>query len=260
MFVRRVALLVGVLVVAACAGSDSGKQTVSTADAEVTLGHLPPTLPTVFRSTTSTEATTTTVPAPPTIGDLVTGNRVIFIGDSIFASASRRLGGELCDTLVPMGWAVEVDAEPARRIQFGNEVLDTQLGRGWDAAVVFLGNNYVSAGPEWFESQLNRIIERLSPRPIVLFTVTVVSEKKIAVNEMIREAATAHDNVVILEWEAFTAAHPEVLRNDGLHVTEEGRQVLADELARVLGTAPTQPGECLGTNYFDDSGRPADED
>ena len=162
--------------------------------------------------------------------------------------------------MVPMGWAIEVDAEPARRIQFGNEVLDMRLGVGWDAAVVFLGNNYVSAGPEWFESQLNRIIDRLSPRPIVLFTVTLVSEKKIAVNEMIRAAAAAHDNIVILDWEAFTTTHPEVLRTDGLHVTEEGRQILTDELARVLGPAPTQPGECLGTSFFDDSGMPADED
>lgn len=258
MFVRRTTLLVGLLVAAACGTANSSDEATPTDGGQVVVGQLPPTLPTVLRTTTSTEATTTTVPRPPTVGDLVAGNRIIAIGDSIFASASRRLGGELCDTLVPLGWAIEVDAEPARRIQFGNEVLDTRLGVGWDAAIIMLGNNYVSAGPDWFESQLERIITRLSPRPIVLFTVTLVSEKKIAVNEMVRAAAAAHDNVIILDWEAFTAAHPEVLRTDGLHITEPGRQVLADELARVLGTAPTQPGECLGTNYFDDSGQPPD--
>lgn len=258
MFARRVVLLVGVLLFGACGAATSDGEPSSTADAGVTVGELPPTLPTVLRSTTSTESTTTTVPGPPKVGDLASGNRVIVIGDSIFASASRRLGGELCDTLVPMGWAIEVDAEPARRIQFGNEVLDTRLGVGWDAAVVMLGNNYVSAGPDWYEDQLERIIERLSPRPVVLFTVTLVSEKKVAVNAMIRAAAAEHENVLILDWEAFTASHPDVLRTDGLHVTEEGRQVLTDQLALVLGTAPTKPGECLGTNFFDDSGMPTD--
>lgn len=258
MFVRRLLLLGALGIATACGAASSGDEPATTADTGVSIGALPPTLPTVFRTTTSTEATTTTLPAPPTIGDLVTGNRVIVIGDSIMASASRRLGGELCDTLVPMGWAIEVDAEPGRRIQFGNEVLDTRLGVGWDAAVVFLGNNYVAVNPDYFEASLERIIERLSPRPIVLFTVTLVSEKKVAVNAMIRQATAKHDNLVILDWEAFTLAHPEILRTDGLHLTDDGRQVFTDQLALVLGTAPTSTGECLGTNFFDDSGMPAD--
>lgn len=254
MLARRVALLTGALVAAAACGAATSSEQPTTTQS-LSVGQLPSTLPTVLRSTTSTEAPTTTTTIL-TVGHLVTGNRVIAIGDSIFASAARRLGGELCDTMVPLGWAIEVDAEPARRIQFGNEVLDVRLRVEWDAAVVMLGNNYVSQNPEWFRSQLKLILDRLSPRPIVLFTVTYSSEKKIAVNEMIREAAVGRDNVWILDWAAYTTAHPEVLRSDGLHITEEGRQVLADELARVLGTAPTQPGECLGTDFFDDSGQP----
>lgn len=257
MLVRRVALLLGA-VATACGVASSSDDSPATTDVEVSVGALPPTLPTVMRSTTSTALPTTTTTAPTQVGSLVDGNRVIVIGDSIFASASRRLGGELCDTLVPMGWAIEVDAEPARRIQFGNEVLDTRLRVEWDAAVVMLGNNYVSVAPDFFRSQLEKILNRLSPRPIVLFTVTLSSEKKIVVNEMIIEAAAAHDNVLIHDWAAFTTAHPEILRTDGLHVTEDGRQVLANELARVLGPAPVQPGECLGTSFFDDSGLPSD--
>lgn len=98
-------MFVGVLMAVACGDAGSSDAPTSSADGSVLLGNLPPTVPTVVRSTTSTAAPPTTVPAEPTIGDLVTGNRVIAIGDSIFASASRRLGGELCDTLVPLGWA-----------------------------------------------------------------------------------------------------------------------------------------------------------
>ena len=36
------------------------------------------------------------------------------IGDSILASTSRRYTGEMCLGLVPLDWAVEVDAEKSR--------------------------------------------------------------------------------------------------------------------------------------------------
>ena len=57
------------------------------------------------------------------------------IGDSITASAAKRYGGELCNTLVPLGWQVEVDAEPSRFVDFGNDVLDKRLSAKWDAAL-----------------------------------------------------------------------------------------------------------------------------
>ena len=65
------------------------------------------------------------------------------IGDSITASAAKRYGGEFCDALVPLGWQVEVDAEPSRFVDFGNDVLDKRLSAKWDAAYVFLGTNYL---------------------------------------------------------------------------------------------------------------------
>ena len=85
----------------------------------------------------------------------------------------------MCDELVPLGWAVEVEAEPSRFIDFGNLVLDRRLDpdRGadydWDAAVVHLGSNY-GADQERFEDELRLILTRLAPRPTLLFTVTRV--------------------------------------------------------------------------------------
>ena len=55
------------------------------------------------------------------------GNRVLVIGDSIMASTATRYTGYMCDELVPLGWAVEVEAEPSRFIDFGNVVLDKRL-------------------------------------------------------------------------------------------------------------------------------------
>ncbi|HET9548029.1 MAG TPA: hypothetical protein VFO97_09350, partial [Desertimonas sp.] len=74
--------------------------------------------------------------------EIVEGQRVLMIGDSIMASTSRRYGGEMCRELVPRGWEVEVDAESGRFVDFGDRVLDNRLDAGWDVAVVMLGNNY----------------------------------------------------------------------------------------------------------------------
>ena len=48
----------------------------------------------------------------PSLGELVTGNRVIMVGDSIFASTAPRFGGSMCERLNEAGWDVEINAEP----------------------------------------------------------------------------------------------------------------------------------------------------
>ena len=103
---------------------------------------------------------TTTLTPQPAIGTLVTGNRLLMIGDSITASAAKRYGGEFCKALVPLGWQVEVDAEPSRFVDFGNVVLDKRLSAKWDAAYVFLGSNYLG-DQESYRKQLERIVQRL---------------------------------------------------------------------------------------------------
>jgi hypothetical protein len=102
-----------------------------------------------------------------TIGRLVAGNRVIVIGDSILASISNRYGNQLCDALVPKGWAVEVDAEVGRFIRFGREVLEEQRDEDWDAAVVMLGNNY-DGNPQAFADELALLLDELEPLPVLL--------------------------------------------------------------------------------------------
>ena len=103
----------------------------------------------------TTTSSSSTVPRPTvtvdrtellSIGERVQGNRLIMIGDSILASTSRRYTGEMCLGLVPLNWAVEVDAEKSRFIDFGERVLNARLqpeaGVDWDVAAVFLGTNY----------------------------------------------------------------------------------------------------------------------
>ena len=199
-------------------------------------------------------ASTTTVAPQPQIGTLVSGNKLLMIGDSITASAAKRYGGEWCNTLVPLGWQVEVDAEPSRFVDFGNDVLDKRLSAKWDAAYVFLGSNYLG-DQEAYRKQLEKIVQRLSPMPVVLLTVTLFDDSRQQVNDAITLVSAEFPNVRVLDWGSIAAADaPTILRGDGLHLTDQGRAVLASTVAGVMGKAPTEPGKCLSTLFHNDAG------
>jgi hypothetical protein len=199
-------------------------------------------------------ATTTTLVPPITIGSLVTGNRLLMIGDSITASAAQRYGGELCKALVPLGWQVEVDAEPSRFIDFGNQVLDQRLSAKWDAAYVFLGTNYMG-NQQSYQKQLEKIVQRLAPTPVVLLTITEFAENRRQVNDAITLVSSEFPTVHILDWGAMAAAGADtILRGDGHHLTNGGRETLAATVAGVLGQAPVEPGGCLPTSFTNDNG------
>ena len=191
------------------------------------------------------------------VGDVADGNRVLLIGDSILASTSRRYGGQMCKALVPLGWQVDVEAEPSRFIDFGNRVLDRVLQDDvapeddWNAAVVFLGSNY-GGDPVRFEEELRKILDRLAPRPTLLLTVTQYRPDWAEANEVIRRLADEYEHVTLVDWESI-AATPGVLSSDRLHPTEEGRQVLAEVIAASLGQVAVGEGECLKSQFSDDS-------
>ena len=98
-----------------------------------------------------------------TVAEQVNGNRLLVIGDSILASTATRYGREMCDALNPLGWSVEVDAEPGRFVEFGNKVLESRLPDDvsdeddFDAAVVHLGSNYDLDKDNYF-AELNEVL------------------------------------------------------------------------------------------------------
>ena len=258
MFPRRVCLLLAAIgMLAACgdATADGGR---NTSPAVIPVGSLPPTfLP--LPAPAPTTATTTTLPRTTVpldeaaqVGSLVSGNRVIMLGDSVMASTSKRYTNDMCDALVPLGWQVEVDAETGRFIEFGGTVLDARLSAGWDAAVIFLGNNF-TGDIESYDRQLSRLVERLAPRPVVLLTVSEFNESRVKVNEVIFGMPARYPNVLVLDWAAVTAANPDLTGGDNLHLTNSGRAALAAEVAGVMGLSPVQPGKCLPTQFDDDT-------
>lgn len=188
---------------------------------------------------------------PGPIASPLLGNRLIIIGDSIMASISQRYGGQACNTLVPLGWQVEVDAETGRFVEFGAKVLDKRLAAGWDAAVVLLGNNYLYDETK-YRAELHDLLDRLSPRPTVLLTTTVFRPQQQEVNRAIVAEASLFANVLVVDWAAITQERS-LTGADRLHLTEAGRARLAATLAEVLGAASGNEGRCLATEFRDDS-------
>ena len=255
MFLRRIALLLGLLAAAtACGAAASGGGVDPPETAPV--GGLPAqgsTSSVIEPEPVSTVArTTVTIEPNAQIGANVSGNRVILIGDSVLAGTSQRYGGEMCAALVPLGWQTEVDAETGRFIDFGDDVLDSRLSAGWDVSVILLGNNY-GENQGVYRDYLDAMVARLSPDPIVLLTVSEFKPSRAQVNAVIFEMAVKYPNVVVLDWAAVTSANSSFTGPDGLHLTDAGRADLANQVALVLGQAPRQPGKCLASSFKDDS-------
>jgi hypothetical protein len=254
---RLTLLLFAVGLVTACGvASSSAPDTLPT----VPVGELPAPVtepdPTAAPDPANSVVRSTTTLAPEQqVGARVSGNRVILIGDSVMASTSRRYSNDMCNALVPLGWQVEVDAETSRFIQFGHKVLDKRLSAGWDASVILLGNNY-GGNQDEYRRQLDKMVERLSPDPVVLLTVSEFTPSRAEVNEVINEMAAKYANVQIVDWAKSTADQPEFTGADGLHLTTLGREGLATNVAFALGAAPVQPGKCLSSSFRDDSGGP----
>jgi len=257
MFLRRIAFLLGLLAVATACGAASG-QGVDPPDTAA-VGGLPAqgSTSTTSEPESSSTVVRTTVPIEVNaqVGANVSGNRVILIGDSVMASTSQRYGGEMCTALVPLGWQTEVDAETGRFIDFGGQVLDSRLAAGWDASVILLGNNYGDKQDVYLK-YLDAMVARLSPQPVVLLTVTEFKPSRAQVNAVVFEMAVKYPNVVVLDWAAVTAADRSLTGDDGLHLTQAGRESLAEQVALVLGPAPVLPGKCLSSSFRDDSSGP----
>jgi hypothetical protein len=260
---RRHGILLLAFALAAC-GDAEGAAPPASVGTVAGVGVLPEALsrsPGIVTTTTSS-----TIPRPTVttdraelsaIGERVTGNRLIMIGDSILASTSRRYTGEMCLGLVPLDWAVEVDAEKSRFIDFGTRVLNARLdpegGVDWDVAAVFLGTNY-GGDAAVYTRELDEILGRLAPRPTLLYTVTEFKPNRAEVNEAIRSMLAYYPNVQIIDWAQITEDDPSLLGADGYHPSPTGISRLVLETAIALGGAPTGGGgDCLSSRFTDDS-------
>ncbi|MDP4977765.1 MAG: hypothetical protein NWP97_08430 [Ilumatobacteraceae bacterium] len=236
----------------ACGSSDSDGATTTAANGTVAgIGNLPDQVSTTAVDPSS-ETSAPIQSRPLTVGELSNGPRLLMIGDSIFAAVSRRYSNMACDRLVPMGWQVAVEAERGRFIDLGLRIVKKKLPQGFDAAVLFLGTNY-GKKQDVYQEYLDKILDELAPRPVIILTATEYKPFMQEVNAVIEEEVRTRDNLWLVDWREISKT-PGVLSKDGIHPVDAGNVVLMDSIINVLGNAPGgEPGECLKVEFKNDA-------
>ena len=157
-----------------------------------------------------------------------------------------------CDRLVPMGWQVAVEAERGRFIDLGLRIVKQKLPQGFDAAVLFLGTNY-GKKQDVYQEYLDKILDELAPRPVIILTATEYKPFMREVNAVIEEEVRTRDNLWLVDWREISKT-PGALWKDGIHPVDEGNALLMDSIIEALGNAPgAAPGECLKVEFKDDA-------
>lgn len=214
--------------------------------------------PTVAPSgtTTSTSVPVAEQVAAP-LGDLVDGNRVLLIGDTVIAATAPRFDGAMCDALEAFGWQAEIAAEVGRFVDFGATVVDARVTPDepeWDVVGVMLGNHF-DGDVAAYEAELDALVSSLSPRPVLAYTLVEDDTFQVSLNEIVRDLPTRYPNVLVLDWAEIVAAEPDVLSDEtpsGL--SDEGRRRLALFTVAALGEPPTIDGAgCVPPVFVDDS-------
>jgi hypothetical protein len=273
---RATTCLAACALLAACGGGsdDGGPAVLGDVPETVAIGVLPdplsnmPTLPAPPAAPATTAGGAgTTVPGLPKpiegpISGFVLGDRVLMIGDSLLASAAPRNNRLMCDAMTVFGWDAEIDAEPGRGLEFADQVLDARLEpdgeQPWDVVVLMFGNEIDpddDEAAEQFEVFLDATIERVAPRPTLLYTLseTETEAGRARLNRIIRDQRQSHPNVVVIDWADVGGDPADVVDEDGLALTDDGTKRLSVLTAAALGEAPDDPlGDCLPTEFDDD--------
>jgi hypothetical protein len=262
---RALAALSGIgLILVACGGDDTVTSTLPRVSETVPLGELPePPTATGPQVTPPTIAPPTTVPEPEVVpitapvGDVVSGNRVLLIGDTAMMSLTPRHDGIACDVLGDVGWQVGIEAELGRYVGFAEQVIDTLVvdaGDDWDVVGLMFGH-HLDTTPDEFGEALDTQLDVLGDVPVLLYTRSEVDDDSAALNEIIRDRADARPNVLIVDWGQAVADEEDLtLVDDNGLPTAEGMERIVLLTAAALGEPPTDAdGECLDPLFTDDS-------
>jgi hypothetical protein len=253
------------MLIGACGeGDDDAPQSFQQVPDTVALGELPEPITTTATAEPPPTTPPETVADEPEIepiegqiGEVVDGNRLLLIGDSAMATLTERQDGIACTVLSSIGWEVEIEAEVARYLPFADEVIDelvVDAGEGWDVIGLMFGH-LVDTSVEEFGAELERVLDRLSPTPILLYTVTQDGgDEAVEVNTVIRELGEDYPNVVVVDWGAAVAFEQIAnLAEDGLPTTEGMGRIVLMTAAALGEPASGSDGSCIESIFIDDS-------
>jgi len=99
---------------------------------------------------------------------------------------------------------------------------------------------------------LRQIFDALSPTPFVVLTTAEFRPKQIELNNVILNLAKEYEHITVLDW-AKIAANPGVIGRDGIHLSDNGRDVFSVAVARSLELPPVREGKCIDSMFRNDS-------
>jgi hypothetical protein len=159
---------------------------------------------------------------------------VLVIGDSLTVGAD--LWGGLDASLRADGWRPEIVAEDGRAVDWAlDQVAERETVP--EVVVVGLGTN-PGPRPDDFAADVTALVDTLRARgatTIVWLPPGDADDEGRAERAAILRRA-AGPGLVVPDWPADLARHPELLADDGIHLTDEGYRQLADFVAQALGT------------------------
>jgi hypothetical protein len=201
------------------------------------------------------------VAAPPT--------RVTVIGDSIasaiaFDPASKRVLGRgveldlqlaVCRRLVGESCPYEGSRPPS----LVDLVPTLQLGTTVVVAVGY--NDFEATVDDAVEASL-RALAKAGVEHVLWLTLRAERQSYLNMNDVIREAATHHPEMTVVDWNLYSRSHPDWFQDDGLHLNSDGSLAMAtlvhskrDELGLVAAPllkaakSPLPPGR-VGRPYL----------
>ena len=157
------------------------------------------------------------------------------VGDSLNVGTDPWLREEL------PRWDIDAHDRVGRTTAEGIEVLRERGGALAPVVVVSLGTNDTDGSEADFRALVEEAVEVVGPdRCLVWATVARGGDERSGFNEVLRDAASAHGNVRLVEWASLVAESPDLLEFDLVHGSPEGYARRAAETARTIRTCPDE--------------------
>jgi hypothetical protein len=152
---------------------------------------------------------------------------VTLVGDSLNVGLEPYLRDALA------GWSVDAHDRVGRATPEGVEELRALGANLAPVVVVSLGTNDPDGSEEEFRALVADAMAIAGPRRCVLWA-TIVREgtPREGFNRVLRDAASEHSNLELVDWAAMVARDPGLLASDAVHGTPDGYARRAEETAR----------------------------
>lgn len=149
--------------------------------------------------------------------------KVLVVGDSVILGAQN----QMTQGFAGRGWTVVFDASVSRSTSAGAQAVAARKADATDTLVVNLGAND-AGNANLFAQRVEQVMAAAAGVPHVYWlTIREVRPYYPAANNVLREAATRHPNLTVVDWNAASTA-PGLTSADGLHLKPQGAVAMTD--------------------------------